>query len=136
MTLQYVSETNILEQPQGDDCGYDLRSAFDYSIEPGEQIKVQTDLSIALPKGCWGNIRDRSSVAAQMVYTHAGVIDAGFRGQVAVLLENRNRMPIIIRKGHKVAQLIICPYISIPVEKVDSLDETVRGSGGFGSTGQ
>jgi dUTP pyrophosphatase len=136
MKLRYLSETNELVQPRTGDCGYDLRAAQDYTIEPGEQIKARTDLHVAIPDGYWGNIRDRSSVASQMVYTHAGVLDSAYRGEVAVLLENRNKWPIIIKKGNKIAQLIICPYISIPVQKVDSLDETERGAGGFGSTGQ
>lgn len=125
-----------MEQPREGDCGYDLRSAVDVVIEPDEQVLVKTDVRMELPSNCWGSIRDRSSVASQRVYTHGGVIDPAYRGEIKVLLENRGSMPVIIKKGHKIAQLIVIPFVSLPVVRVDSLDETERGEDGFGSTGQ
>lgn len=134
--LRYVSNTNTLEQPNEGDCGYDLRASKNTIIPPHEQRIVETDLQIELPANCWGNIRDRSSMAAQRIYTHGGAIDPSYRGELKVIIENANDFPAYIIKGDKIAQLIICPCVSLPTIKVDSLDETKRGENGFGSTGR
>ncbi|XP_074249755.1 deoxyuridine 5'-triphosphate nucleotidohydrolase, mitochondrial isoform X2 [Saimiri boliviensis] len=103
-------------------AGYDLYSAYDYTIPPMEKALVKTDIQIALPSGCYGRV--------------AGVIDEDYRGNVGVVLFNFGKEKFEVKKGDRIAQLI-CERIFYPeIEEVQALDDTERGSGGFGSTGK
>ncbi|NXF18640.1 DUT protein, partial [Rhodinocichla rosea] len=103
-------------------AGYDLYSAYDCVIPPMEKAVVKTDIQIALPSGCYGRV--------------AGVIDEDYRGNVGVVLFNFGKETFEVKKGDRIAQLI-CERIYYPeLEEVETLDDTERGEGGFGSTGK
>ncbi|XP_021117124.1 deoxyuridine 5'-triphosphate nucleotidohydrolase, mitochondrial isoform X1 [Heterocephalus glaber] len=118
-------------------AGYDLYSAYDYIIPPMEKALVKTDIQIALPSGCYGRVAPRSGLAAKhFIDVGAGVIDEDYRGNVGVVLFNFGKEKFEVKKGDRIAQLI-CERIYYPeIEEVQELDDTERGSGGFGSTGK
>ncbi|KAM6058398.1 deoxyuridine 5'-triphosphate nucleotidohydrolase, mitochondrial isoform 1-T1 [Chlamydotis macqueenii] len=117
-------------------AGYDLYSAYDCVIPPMEKAVVKTDIQIALPSGCYGRVAPRSGLAAKhFIDVGAGVIDEDYRGNVSVVLFNFGKESFEVKKGDRIAQLI-CERICYPeLEEVDALDDTERGEGGFGSTG-
>lgn len=128
------------EQSHEGDLGLDLFSCEDIQIRPGETVSVGTGIRILFPEGWGGIIKDRSSVAFfHSVFTAAGVIDQGYRGEIKVVMYNFREKPYFIAKGDKIAQLIptkVTPVTMTRVEGVyDEGTETTRGSGGFGSTG-
>ena len=117
-------------------AGYDLSSAKAMTIAPGERAIVPTDLSIACPAGTYGRIAPRSGLTVKKgIHVGAGVVDADYRGPVGVVLFNLGDKDFEINVGDRVAQLILEQIMMAPVEEVEELEETVRGSGGFGSTG-
>ncbi|XP_032831833.2 deoxyuridine 5'-triphosphate nucleotidohydrolase, mitochondrial isoform X2 [Petromyzon marinus] len=111
-------------------------SAYDYEIPPMDRLVVQTDIQIALPAGCYGRIAPRSGLAAKHgIDVGAGVVDEDYRGNVGVVLFNFGKKPFVVKRGDRIAQLI-CEKIFYPqLEECTSLENTERGSGGFGSTG-
>ncbi|GJQ86803.1 hypothetical protein Trydic_g5592 [Trypoxylus dichotomus] len=117
-------------------AGYDLRSAFDYVIPPHGKEIVDTGIKIELPEGCYGRIAPRSGLAAKnFIDVGAGVIDEDYRGVVKVVLFNHSDTHFDVKKGDRIAQLI-CERIYYPdIEEVEDLNNTMRGDGGFGSTG-
>lgn len=133
--LKYTTEEYELLKPRDGDVGYDLRSMEDVTIWPGMQHIINTGIRLEIPAGYGGLVKDRSSMASKQVYTHGGVIDEIYRGEVKVLLANHGNMPHHIRKGDKIAQLLIVPVLTVPTERVLILSDTVRGEDGFGSTG-
>ncbi|XP_054421433.1 deoxyuridine 5'-triphosphate nucleotidohydrolase, mitochondrial isoform X1 [Pteronotus mesoamericanus] len=118
-------------------AGYDLYSAYDYTVPPMEKALVKTDIQIALPAGCYGRVAPRSGLAAKyFIDVGAGVIDEDYRGNIGVVLFNFGKEKFEVKKGDRIAQLI-CERIFYPeIEEVQGLDDTERGSGGFGSTGK
>jgi len=117
-------------------AGFDLYSAYDYIVpKQGKQL-VMTDIQIALPDGCYGRVAPRSGLAAKhFIDVGAGVIDQDYRGNVGVVLFNFNQEEFKVKKGDRVAQLILERIFLPSIEEVQRLDETERGEGGFGSTG-
>ena len=121
-------------------AGYDLYADVQevISIEPNETKLIPTGISIALPKGTFGGIYARSGLALKQGLRPAncvGVIDSDYRGPIGVALHNDSGVVREINPGDRIAQLIIQKYVSEEFEVVNTLDETERGSGGFGSTG-
>ncbi|XP_058244335.1 deoxyuridine 5'-triphosphate nucleotidohydrolase, mitochondrial isoform X1 [Hemibagrus wyckioides] len=118
-------------------AGYDLYSAYDYSIAPMDKAIVKTDLQIAVPAGCYGRVAPRSGLAAKhFIDVGAGVVDEDYRGNVGVVLFNFSKETFEVKKGDRVAQLV-CERICYPdLQELETLDETERGAGGFGSTGR
>ncbi|XP_014871000.1 deoxyuridine 5'-triphosphate nucleotidohydrolase, mitochondrial [Poecilia latipinna] len=118
-------------------AGYDLYSAYDYSIGPLNKAIVKTDIQIAVPHGCYGRVAPRSGLAAKhFIDVGAGVVDEDYRGNVGVVLFNFGKETFEVKKGDRVAQLV-CEKICYPdLVEEETLDETVRGAGGFGSTGR
>uniref|UniRef100_A0A3B5MM53 Deoxyuridine 5'-triphosphate nucleotidohydrolase n=1 Tax=Xiphophorus couchianus TaxID=32473 RepID=A0A3B5MM53_9TELE len=118
-------------------AGYDLYSAYDYSIGPLDKAIVKTDIQIAVPHGCYGRVAPRSGLAAKhFIDVGAGVVDEDYRGNVGVVLFNFGKETFEVKKGDRVAQLV-CEKICYPdLVEEETLDETVRGAGGFGSTGR
>ena len=128
-----------LTAPRPGDAGYDVYSIESYRVAPGKRILVETGLYLEIPGGYVGLVKDRSSVAAVGLHTLAGVIDSAYRGELKILLVNLAEEIMDIRIGQKVAQLLVVPVYSMPIEYVDSLEDltsTERGAGGFGSTGK
>lgn len=122
-----------------EDAGADLYSAEDLVLQPGERALVGTGVAIALPVGTVGLIHPRSGMAAKhglSIVNTPGTIDAGYRGELKVCLLNTDRSePIEINRGMRIAQLVVQRVELVGFEEVDQLDETQRGSGGYGSTG-
>jgi dUTP pyrophosphatase len=118
-------------------AGFDLRSPRDAVIPARGKFLILTDLRIQVPDGYYGRIAARSSLAFfHHITIEAGVIDEDYRGNIGVLLFNQSNYPYLIRRGVKIAQLI-CEKICYPkLEMVTVLDDTFRGTGGFGSTGK
>jgi len=107
-------------------------------IAPGERALVPTGIAIALPSGFEAQVRPRSGLAARhglTVLNSPGTIDADYRGEVQVLLINLGNEPVRIERGVRIAQMVVAPVCRADLHPVVSLDETTRGSGGFGSTG-
>lgn len=121
------------------DAGVDLRCTSDVALEPGERILVGTGVSIALPPDTVGLITPRSGLAARLglgIVNAPGVVDSGYRGEILVCLVNHDpSVPIRLRAGDRIAQLVVMPFIPAEFVLVSALDETERGSGGYGSTG-
>jgi dUTP pyrophosphatase len=122
--------------------GLDLSAALEAPIEllPGRHASVPTGLAIALPLGYEGQVRPRSGLAAKHAVTvlnAPGTIDEDYRGEVRVLLVNLGDQPYLIQPGDRIAQLVVAPVTRVAVQRADRpLDQTVRGAGGFGSTGR
>lgn len=121
------------------DAGLDLCAAQDAVLAPGERCLVPTGFAVALPPGCAGFVLPRSGAALQRGLTLAnspGLIDSAYRGELKVILVNLDpRQTVTISRGDKIAQLVVQRVEHCTLCEVDELDETVRGEGGFGSTG-
>ncbi len=116
-------------------AGYDLHSAENLTVPACGRARVRTGIALALPPGTYGRIAGRSSLAYLAgVDVGGGVIDADYRGEVAVILFNHGGVSFDVMVGDRIAQLIIERIETPEVVEVDQLDETVRGAGGFGST--
>lgn len=120
------------------DAGMDLRINEDVWLQPMERRVVGTGLRVAIPEGCVGDVRPRSGLASKTgvtVINTPGTIDSRYRGELGIPLVNLSKKPVMLRKGDRVAQLVVTEFVRCDVVVVDGLDETVRGEGGFGSTG-
>lgn len=120
--------------------GFDLRAALpgETVLRPGERLLVPTGLILEIPPGWEGQVRPRSGLALRHglgVVNAPGTIDSDYRGEVAVILINLGDSPITLQRGDRIAQLVIAPVATVEWEEADSLDESERGTGGFGSTG-
>ena len=118
-----------------EDAGLDLYGLEDVHLEPGEGKAVRTGIACALPRGCVGMIADRSSLGKRGLKTLGGIIDAGYRGEIQVLIRNLSTEACLLRAGDRIAQMLILPIATPQVQEVSELDDTTRGTGGFGSTG-
>lgn len=124
-------------------AGMDLRAALPEDrplcLAPGQRALVPTGLMIALEAGFEAQVRPRSGLALKHGLTclnSPGTIDSDYRGEVGVILINHGQEDFVIRRGERIAQMVIARYEQAQVERVSMLDDTVRGAGGFGSTGQ
>lgn len=124
-------------------AGMDLRAAVaedePVTLKPGERGLIPTGFAMALPAGYEAQVRPRSGLALKHGLTclnTPGTIDADYRGEVKVILVNLGQEPFTIRRGERIAQMVIAPVTQAAWERVDTLDETARGAGGFGSTGK
>lgn len=118
----------------GEDIGYDLFSAEDVTLPARGAIGVHTGIAIEFLPTAGGIIKTRSGMAKKRLMCNAGVIDAGYRGEVIVLMENLGDEPYTIHKGDKIAQLLEHPFLAGEVLETD-LTDAVRGAKGFGSSG-
>ena len=122
-------------------AGMDLRAHLPEAVDlaPGERVLVPTGLRLQIPPGYEGQVRPRSGLALKRgltVLNAPGTIDADYRGEVGVLLVNLSEEPQRIEPGERIAQLVIAPVTRVRWEEVEELDESERGRGGFGSTGE
>ena len=120
--------------------GFDLHAAVvaELRIEPGGRALVPTGLRIALPPGCEAQVRPRSGLALRhgIVLPNApGTIDSDYRGEIQVILLNAGQEPFTVRRGDRIAQLVIAPVLRAEWSEVAELDDTARGAGGFGHSG-
>jgi dUTP pyrophosphatase len=133
------SEAILPRYQTPDAAGMDLHAVAPMTIAPGATAAIPTGLAMAIARGYEGQVRPRSGLAikhAVTVVNAPGTIDSDYRGEVKVLLINHGREPFVINTGDRIAQLVIAPVIQAELVEVQSLTETERGSGGFGSTGR
>ena len=118
-------------------AGYDLYSPIDCTVPSNGQTLIPTGLAFSIPSGHYGQVSSRSSLSLRFqIEVGAGVIDESYRGNVGVLLRNHSKTDYPIKKGDRIAQLILHKISTPSIVEVDELDQTERGSGGFGSTGK
>jgi len=122
-------------------AGLDLQAILEkaVTIEPGKRVTVPTGLAVEIPEGMAGFVFGRSGLGIRhgIVPSNAvGVIDSDYRGEILVGLSNHGDEPYTIQPGERVAQLVVMPVSLLPVEEVETLEETERSAGGFGSTGR
>lgn len=120
-------------------AGVDLQSVEEHILLPGERALVATGVSIALPVGYEAQIRPRSGLALKHGITlpnSPGTVDADYRGEIRVIIQNLGDEPFTIEPGDRIAQMVVAPVVQISWNEVDVLDTTERGEGGFGSTGK
>lgn len=126
----------VPSRAQDEDAGYDLHALEDLVIPPGQRAKIRTGIAMRVPKGTYGRLAPRSGLADKFgIDTLAGVVDRGYRGEVKVILVNHGDTPFTITKNDRVAQLVLERIATPATQVVDSLPESDRGTGGFGSTG-
>ena len=117
-------------------AAYDLYVIETTDVRRDGITQLHTGIAVEIPEGHVGLIRDRSSYAVKGLSVQAGVIDQDYRGEVIVVMRNHTGRTIEVLGGDRVAQLLVIPVIQTDVEVVDELDDTERGDGGFGSTGE
>jgi dUTP pyrophosphatase len=121
------------------DAGADLVTAVDVTIKPGERVLVPTGVALALPDGHVGLVHPRSGLAARhglSIVNAPGTIDAGYRGEIKVCLVNLDpHEPVVLSRGDRIAQLVVQRFERASFVEVDALPDSVRGTGGYGSTG-
>lgn len=120
-------------------AGMDVVSAVDTTLEPGGRAAIETGFAIAIPPGYEVQVRPRSGLALKHGVTclnTPGTIDSDYRGEVKVILANLGQEPFVIARGDRIAQLVPAPVQRAVLDEVDALEDTARGSGGFGSTGR
>jgi len=131
-------EAKIPQYAHEGDSGMDLYSVEEATLEPGETKTVKTGLQISIPKGFEAQVRPKSGLASKFgvtVLNTPGTVDSGYRGEIMVILANLGKEAYKVEKGKKIAQVVIAKVEEADIKVVESLDETTRNKGGFGSTG-
>lgn len=131
-------ELPIPEQAHIGDAAVDLHSRIDFELQPGERASVATGIAVAIPIGYAGLVLPRSGHARRHglgVVNGPGLIDSGYRGEISVLLINHGSETVSFARSDRIAQLAIVPVPAVEWVETDSLEDTSRGTGGFGSTG-
>jgi dUTP pyrophosphatase len=122
------------------DAGLDLPSRVDYVLEPGERAMIPTGIAVAIPRGYAGFVLPRSGLASRhgiALVNSPGLVDSGYRGEMAIIMINTDKREAFhIKRGDRIAQLVIQRVEEVTLVGVDELDDTSRGEGGFGSTGK
>ncbi len=148
LTLPFIRLPHALGLPDpvyqtADAAGVDLAAAIPddepLTLAPMARVMVPTGLILEIPKGHEGQVRSRSGLAAKAgvtVLNSPGTIDADYRGEVKVILINFGAEPFTIRRGERIAQLVIAPVTQVTFAAIETVNETLRGAGGFGSTGR
>jgi dUTP pyrophosphatase len=141
--LPHAGDLPLPAYETGGSAGMDLRAAVaedaPLTLAPGARALVPTGLKIALEQGYEAQVRPRSGLALKHGLTclnSPGTIDSDYRGEVGVILINHGQEPFVIRRGERIAQMVIARHEQATMLEVESLDETARGTGGFGSTGR
>lgn len=140
--LPHAADLQLPAYHSEDAAGLDLIAASmadaDVVLQPGARALIPTGFAIALPRGYEAQVRPRSGLALNFgitVLNSPGTIDADYRGEIGVILINLGNDPFVIKRGARIAQLVVCPVQRIALVESDGLDESARGAGGFGSTG-
>ena len=141
LRLSHAGELPLPNYESEEAAGMDIRAALDEPVilQPGDRTLVPTGFQMALPKGFEAQIRPRSGLAYRNGITMLntpGTIDSDYRGEVKVLAINHGTEPFTINHGDRIAQMVIAPVTQADIDEVQTLDETERGEGGFGSTGK
>ncbi|HTM15428.1 MAG TPA: dUTP diphosphatase [Terracidiphilus sp.] len=138
--LENGAKLPVVAHP-GEDLGYDVFALEGVVLEPRKTVRVRTGISVEARHPETGKalgllVRDRSSMASRGIATTAGVIDAGYRGEVQIVMTNLGMEPIELKTGEKIAQMVPVPVLTGVVEEVDMLEESARLGKGFGSSGR
>ena len=138
--LPHGADLDLPSYETADAAGMDLRAAVDADMDlaPGARALVPTGLAIALPAGYEAQVRPRSGLALRngiSLVNSPGTIDADYRGEVGVIVINHGNEAVTITRGMRIAQMVVAPVTRAAWDEVDTLPETARGAGGFGSTG-
>ena len=139
MRLAHAADLALPSYATAGAAGMDLRSAESLTIQPHARALVATGIAIALPLGFEAQVRPRSGLAVKhgvTVLNAPGTIDCDYRGEIKVPLINHGDHDFVIARGDRIAQMIVAPAPQVILEEVSSLDETHRGTGGFGSSGK
>lgn len=134
--LRVSPEAVLPTRAHPEDAGMDLYALEDVILGARQGRMARTGIAMAIPQGFVGMIADRSSLGKKGVKTAGGIVDAGYRGEVQVILWNLTDSEIRLGKGERIAQMLIYPIATPAIREVQALDETRRGAGGFGSTGK
>ena len=136
LNVQRMDDAKIPSYAHHGDAGMDLYSLEESTLKAGERAVIRTGIKMAIPHGYVGLVRDRSGLAVKNGITvMAGVVDSGYRGEVGVVLRNTSKEDLQITKHMRIAQMLIMPVMHAEIRDSESLDDTARGHGGFGSTG-
>jgi dUTP pyrophosphatase len=138
--LRHAAGLSLPQPASAGSAGLDLRAALaaDLVIAPGERALVPTGLVLEIPPGYEGQVRPRSGLSLRhglMVANSPGTIDSDYRGELQVILFNLGPAPFVVRRGDRVAQMVVAPVVRVAWEESETLAESARGEGGFGSTG-
>lgn len=138
--LEAGARTPVVAHP-GEDLGYDVFALEGARLGPRETVRVRTGIAVEAREPRTGAalgllVRDRSSMAARGIATTGGVIDAGYRGEILVLMTNLGDVAVELKAGEKIAQMIPVPVLTGMVEEVGSLEDSARAEKGFGSSGR
>jgi dUTP pyrophosphatase len=137
LKIKKLTVTSIIPERKSEGAaGYDLYSDEKVILEPSNADIIGTGISIQLPEGTYGRIAPRSSLSLKLISVEAGVVDRDYRGEIKVMLFNQSSEDFVIKPGDRIAQLIIEKIETPLIEVVEELDDTIRGAGGFGSTGK
>jgi dUTP pyrophosphatase len=140
LKLPHAQDLPLPHYATADSAGMDLIAALADALvlQPGERALVPTGISIALPRGFEAQVRPRSGLALKFGVTTLntpGTIDADYRGEIGVILINHGQERVIVKRGDRIAQLVVAPVSRVQWDQRDALDGTTRGAGGFGSSG-
>lgn len=141
ITIRYTGEKSAVPSYESEGAsGGDLKAFIDKDviIEPGKRALIPTGLFIEVPEGYEAQVRPRSGLAVRngiVVLNTPGTVDADYRGEIKVILCNLGEDPFVVKNGDRIAQMVICPVFQAEYEWAEVLNESKRGSGGFGSTG-
>jgi dUTP pyrophosphatase len=136
--LRIDAELPLPSYARADDAGLDLQAGQDVTLAPGERALVPTGIAVAIPAGFAGFVLPRSGLALRhglSLLNTPGLIDAGYRGEIKVLLVNHGQAPVTLQRGDRIAQLVVQRVERVVLTPVAELPDSTRGSGGFGSTG-
>lgn len=131
-------DAKIPKYAHSGDSGFDLAAIENVTIVPGETTIVKTGLAISVPKGTELQIRPRSGTSLKTslrIVNSPGTVDSNYLGEVGIIVQNTGHRAIFLEKGERIAQGVICPVYEARFVEVEEFEETTRGSGGFGSTG-
>ncbi len=131
-----VPNATLPQRAYEHDAGLDLFCSDKFEISPGQTLSVSIGIAMEIPQGYVGLVRDRSSMGKQGITVLAGVVDAGYRGEIAVVLHNLSAKRLTLEAGAKIAQMLILPVSTMPVVEVQELTPSERGERGFGSSGR
>ena len=138
--MDHAKDLDLPLRASAQAAGFDLRAAIDatLTLEPGNRALVPTGIAVALPAGYEGQVRPRSGLAARHGVTllnSPGTVDSDYRGEVQVVMINLGDEPFTVRRGDRIAQLVVAPVVAAEAEEAAELPSTARGEGGFGHTG-
>ncbi len=136
--LRLTDNAKLPRYEHDDDSGMDLYAIASHTIQPSETALIPTGIAIELPPNTEAQVRPRSGLALNhsiTVLNTPGTVDAGYRGEIRIILINHGKQAFEVLPGMKIAQMVIAPVIRASLEEVSSLSESVRAEGGFGSTG-